>query len=241
MLTIFLLSIVSALATGLGALPLIGNRSASPKAAATGTALAAGGMIGASVLLIGEGARINLGTHLIGIIIGITLVTGTNWILKRHVPEHTHLGSLRKIGIRRAILIITIMTVHSAAEGIGMGVAFGQGAQFGILVSVSMLIHNAFEGLAISMSLVPRGVSVGQAAAWSIFTSIPQVFLALPAFLLVEIAHPLLSPGLGLAAGAMLWMCLTLIPEARQHIRISKIFGLIVIASTIMIGIERLL
>ena len=54
--------------------------------------------------------------------------------------------------------------------------------------------------------LVPRGVSVGRAAAWSVFSSLPQPLMAVPAFLFVASFEPLLAAGLGFAAGAMAWI-----------------------------------
>ena len=84
------------------------------------------------------------------------------------------------------MIIVAVMTVHSAAEGVGVGVAFGGGEAIGFLTAFAIAVHNIPEGLAISLVLVPRGVSVLHAAGWSMVSSLPQPLLALPAFLFVE-------------------------------------------------------
>jgi ZIP family zinc transporter len=78
-------------------------------------------------------------------------------------------------------------------------------------------VHNIPEGLAISLVLVPRGLRVRSAAAWSVFSSLPQPLIAPFAFLFVESFRPVLPAGLGFAAGAMLWMVWReLLPEALE-------------------------
>ena len=89
-----------------------------------------------------------------------------------------HLGALRGADALKGVLIVGVMTLHSFAEGVGIGVSYGGGAELGIFITIAIAIHNIPEGLAISLVLVPRGASVRAAAGWSIFSSLPQPLVA---------------------------------------------------------------
>jgi zinc transporter ZupT len=118
------------------------------------------------------------------------------------------------------------MTVHSFAEGAGIGAAFGGGARFGLVIAVAIAIHNIPEGLAISLVLVPHGMKVRAAAGWSIFSSLPQPLVAVPAFLFVEAFSTVLPVALGFAAGAMLAIAARdVLPEALDHSRRRAVFA----------------
>jgi zinc transporter, ZIP family len=67
----------------------------------------------------------------------------------------------------------------------------------------------ALLGVAFILALVPFEESPRSAAAWSIFSSLPQPLMAVPAYLAVQTFRPLLPAGLGFAAGAMTWMVFT--------------------------------
>src|SRR3712207_8453612 len=119
---------------------------------------------------------------------------------------------------RKALLIVGVMTVHSFTEGVGIGVSFGGGQALGLFISLALAVHNVPEGLAISLVLVPRGVGWSRAALWSVFSSLPQPLMAVPAFLFVEVFRELLPYGLGFAAGGMIWRVFSeLVPDALEE------------------------
>ena len=212
-LTVFLFAVVTALATGLGALPFLFFPRMTRTWLAMANSIAAGLMIAASFGLIYEGLTAGLFRVIGGALLGVLFIAWSTAWLHRH--RELELGTLRGADALKAMVIIGVMTVHSFTEGVGVGVSFGGGDALGIFITTAIAVHNIPEGLAISLVLVPRGVPVRRAAAWSVFSSLPQPLLAVPAFIFVAAFAPILPVGLGFAAGAMIWMSFAeLIPEA---------------------------
>jgi zinc transporter, ZIP family len=216
-LTVFIAALLTALATGLGALPLVFRHDTGQRALGLANAAASGVMAAASVSLFVEGVDRGGVRSVAGAVAGAVFVLVVSRLL--HAPGHEHdFGSLRGEDAVKALLIVAVMTVHSIAEGVGVGAAFGGGETLGLLIAIAIAVHNIPEGLAISLVLVPRGTSVRSAAGWSIFSSIPQPLLAVPAFLFVDAFDGLLPAALGFAAGAMVWMVAReLVPEALRQ------------------------
>ncbi|MCH9650173.1 MAG: ZIP family metal transporter [Deltaproteobacteria bacterium] len=211
---VFLYSLLTALATGLGALPFAFLRQVSTRGLALAESLAAGLMLGASFSLIAEGSHYGLTQTLTGGAFGGLLLLAGKRLLDGHDIQF---GEIRGAGARRILLILAIMTLHSFSEGIAVGVSFGGGQKLATLITLAIAVHNIPEGLAISAVLRPQGASLLACAGWSIFSSLPQPLMAVPAFLFVETFQPVLPYGLGFAAGAMVLMVfLELLPEAYE-------------------------
>jgi zinc transporter ZupT len=217
-LGVFLIALLTAAATGLGALPLLLRRSVRRRTVGLASAFAGALMLVAAGGLVWEGWTSSPSRTVAGIAVGIAFILVTQVALgHRH---ELHFGALRGADARGALMIVAVMTVHSFTEGVGIGVSFGEGQAFGVLVGLAIAVHNIPEGLAISLVLVPKGVSVFRAACWSVFSSLPQPLMAVPAFLLVEWFAPLLPVGLGFAGGAMFWMVVAqLLPDAVRTAR----------------------
>ena len=80
------------------------------------------------------------------------------------------------------------------------------------------------------------------AAGWSVFSSLPQPALAVPAFVFVTLFEPLLPIGLGLAAGAMIWMALAeLLPDALKQASPATIASTVLVSVSAMLAFQRFL
>jgi zinc transporter, ZIP family len=238
-LVVFIAALITAIATGLGAVPFAFVPNMSRRWLGASNAFAAGLMIAASISLVVEGAAIGPWRTALGAGIGFLLIRLSHQLING--KEHLKVGELEGADAKKAILIVSVMTLHSFAEGIGVGVSFGGGDDLGMFISAAIAIHNVPEGLAIALVLVPRGVSWLKAAWWSIFSSLPQPLMAVPAFLFVLWFEPVLPVGFGLAAGAMLWMTAAeLIPEARADLPDRSIAATVVVAIALMIAFQEL-
>jgi len=214
---VFLFALLTAVATGIGALPFVFVKNLTRRWLGASNALAAGLMLAASFGLVYEGVDHSLLRTLAGALTGLVFIVLVRKLLQRE--EHPAVfAQMNEMDARKALLIVGVMTIHSFTEGVGVGVSFGGGIELGLFITLAIAVHNVPEGLAISLVLVPRGVAWSRAAFWSVFSSLPQPLMAVPAFVFVETFKPLLPYGLGFAAGAMIWMVFSeLVPDALQE------------------------
>lgn len=227
---VFLAGLVTALATGLGAVPFFFNDDISDRWVVGLWGLASGIMVAASVFgLIFEGLAEGTLTQVsIGAVSGVVLVLVAEQVLD---DADIDPREYEEADFKKLVLILGILTVHSFPEGVAVGVSFAElglagGTQlFGfavpllaIFMTVAISIHNIPEGLAISIPLRAMGVSEWRMVGWAIFSSLPQPIGAAIAFVFVNWAREFLPMGFGFAAGAMIFLVLIeFIPEALEE------------------------
>jgi zinc transporter ZupT len=239
-LLVFLAALVTALATGLGAVPLAFAPRLAGAAVGVANAAAAGCMVAASGLLLWEGVAAGGWGTAAGVLLGLAFTA----LLARAISGRpdVRFEALGAADARKALLIVGVMTVHSVAEGIGVGVSFADRQSLGLATALAIAVHNIPEGLAISLVLVPRGVRVLHAAGWSIVSSLPQPLLAVPAFAFVAAFSGLLPVGLGFAAGAMLWMVAAeLLPDALRAAPVGRVLLAGVVATAALVAFQALI
>jgi ZIP family zinc transporter len=209
---------ITVLANGLGGLPFVFVRKFPEELARMGWAVSGGLMLAASVfnLIIPGVSEGGITPVALGIFIGAALMAGTTkWLNERDFK----LGGHSDVGTKRAILVLATLFIHSFPEGLAIGVAYGSGeAGLGILIAVAIAIHNVPEGLAVALPMRAEGVSGWQCVGWAIFSGVPQLLAAIPAYLAVMTFRPILPYAFGFAAGAMIFLVMSeMIPESRAN------------------------
>ncbi len=236
---VFVYGLITALATGLGAAPFAFIRQVSPGAVAAANAVASGLMLGASFGLISEGSGYGVPQTIVGAGVGVVFIFWGERLLQ---GREVHFGEIGGAGAKQMLLVLAIMTLHSFSEGVAVGVAYGGGQKLGALITIAIAVHNIPEGLAISAVMRPKGTSLAGCAGWSVFSSLPQPLMAVPAFLFVETFRPILPYGLGFAAGAMVFMVfLELMPEAYANADKTRVGLLVSVTLAAMILFGRLI
>ena len=246
---------LAALSTGLGSLPLLFVSKPSDVLLGMSNAIAAGMMLSASFSLVSEGVSLepdgamvagyavsHLCRVLAGIVLGILFVVCTKSYVEKY--EDLNFGDITGLEAAKIVLIVSVMTLHSFAEGLGIGVSFcgKDGAHLGAFISASLAVHNVPEGLAVALVLIPRGVPKFKTLVWSICTSLPQPLIAVPVYLFVEQFVVWEPVGLGFAAGAMLWVAVfELIPDAIKEMSIPMTSFSLSLSFVGMMGISLLI
>jgi zinc transporter, ZIP family len=119
-------------------------------------------------------------------------------------------------------VIIGVMTLHSLSECVGVGVSYGGGAELGAFITIVIAIHNIPEGLAISLVLVPEGRAWLRRPGGAFFESASAAARAV-GVPVRRAVRPLLSVGLGFAAGAMVWLVFAeLLPTRAQSLSCAR-------------------
>ncbi|WP_251330784.1 ZIP family metal transporter [Haloplanus pelagicus] len=229
---VFLAGLVTALATGLGAIPFFLVDDVSDRWNVVLWGLASGIMVSASVFgLVFEGlSAADSPLEIVpGLIAGVVLVVVAHEVIEGYeVSPKTY----EEADFRKLLLILGVLTVHSFPEGVAVGVSFADlgleqaaGTTLGlfgfavpllaVFMTVAISIHNVPEGVAISIPLRTLGVSEWKMVWWAVFSSLPQPIGAVIAFLFVRVAREFLPVGFGFAAGAMVYLVVTeFVPEA---------------------------
>jgi ZIP family zinc transporter len=237
-----LVASATALATGLGALPVffMGSKAELLRPILLGTAI--GAMTVASLLgllkpAIEEGGAVEI---VLGLVAGVLLVVAAHRLLDR---RDVHVGDLRGAGVRLSVLVFGVLVVHSLPEGLAIGTAYASNvAGLSLFVILAIGLQNVPEGTSVAIPLAAAGYSRSRQFWAAVGTSAPQPVGAVIAFLLVEEIDGLLPISFAFAAGAMLALvALELAPSAFASGRPRLAISGIAVGAAVMLGLSALL
>ena len=242
---VFVAGLITALATGLGAIPFFFVEDFSDRWNVALWGIASGIMVSASLFgLVNEGLAYSAAGFptllAVGLLVGVALVEVADRVLDSIdvggvddpalEDEDAPLGAaaFAQADLKKLVLILGILTVHSFPEGVAVGVSFAElGLEGGLTVfgisvpllavfmTVAISIHNVPEGTAIAIPMRAMGLSKWRMVGAAVFSSLPQPIGAVIAFVFVTWAREFLPFGFGFAAGAMVYLVATeFIPEA---------------------------
>jgi zinc transporter, ZIP family len=204
MLTVIALGAATALATGLGAIPvfLLRRRASGWEPALWG--MAAGVMTVASIVGLLRPAihRGSAAAVAGGLIAGVAFLVATHVLLRRH---DVHVGKLTGADVRTSVLVFVVLFAHSLPEGLAVGTAYASGTTaLGVFVILAIALQNIPEGTSVAIPMAEAGFSRTQQFWAAVLTSSPQPVGAAIAYALVETVRSLLPVSFAFAAGAML-------------------------------------
>lgn len=222
--------LVAALATALGTLPVLLAQRLSARTQDTLFGFGAGVMLSAcafSLVMPGLAAAreslIGAGAWSAGAVVGSAMLLGGLVLfgLERLLPhEHFIKGregaSAQKL--RRTWLFVIAITLHNLPEGIAIGIsqAGSEGVRANAL-AIGIAIQDLPEGLVVASALLAAGYRRRFAVLLGVLSGLVEPLGAVAAALAISVSQSLLPWGLGLAAGAMLFVIShEIIPESHR-------------------------
>ena len=243
MLILILAGTGTALATGLGAVPvfLMGeDRAESLRPALLGFAagvMAVASIVGLLLPGIDEGSAGSVGA---GLVAGGAFLLVTRRVLR---SRHPHVGRLRGASVRTSVLVFAVLFVHSLPEGFAIGTAYASDtAGLSLFVILAIAIQNIPEGTSVAVPMQRAGFTPQQQFWAAVGTSAPQPIGAVVAFLAVEQVQSLLPVSFGFAAGAMLALVVAeVMPDAVRGGGWGQALAGVAIGAAVMIALSTAL
>ena len=228
----------AALMATLGAVPLPAG-SGRQRLVGLAEASAAGFMLGVSYLLLTVGLGEQELNTLLGAAVGTIYTLLVQWYARTSDYEAPEDLEATRPGDPTVVRELLQSSLHSAAEGIAIGVGFVIEPGLGLLLALVLGLHNIGEGVAIADVLVRAGVHRRQAAGLCVVAKAPQVLFALATFAMSPVLARLPALASGFAAGALAFLVLTeLLPDAYRKAPKLGIAGLATVAAAIVVFLE---
>ncbi|GIQ67522.1 ZIP family metal transporter [Xylanibacillus composti] len=213
-------SFISAMATVLGAIPILIVKRLSEKWKDILIAFTAGIMVSASTFGLMPQAIEESGilALTVGFLIGIVVLD----LIERNIP-HIDVENDASSGIgsfdSKSLLVIIALFIHNIPEGLSTGFSYAsQNESLGPMVAIAIGAQNMPEGLILAVFLVNSNVSKLKSLMIVTLTGLMEVVSAIVGYFAASYIQVLIGYGLAFAAGAMMFIVYKeLIPESHGH------------------------
>jgi zinc transporter, ZIP family len=229
----------TAVATGIGAIPvaLLGTRAAALQPGLGGLAagvMAVAAVVGLAIPAFRQGSAAVVAPCLLGGAFALVLV-------RRRLSAH-HRAAL-SLADERSLLVFGVLFAHSFPEGLAIGSAYASTtADLGAFVIAAIAIQNVPEGTAVAIPLREAGRSASAQIFAAVLTSAPQIPGALIAWVAVDQVRSLLPASFALAGGAMLALVLVdTLPDAWSRGQPAQALAGFAVGAGVMLAVSALL
>ena len=239
----FILALMAGLATGIGGLIVFIVKEVTAEMMAFLLAMAAGVMILVSTLDLWLGRALEFGfipiTFAFGIGVGTVYAVSHYTYREEANIELTRERKLYKSGILTAIAL----AIHNFPEGLAMGVAVLESAQYGVVLMAAIALHNIPEGIAVAAPIQAGNGGRLKATMIAMATGLTEPLGALFALLVLgSILTPVMvGCSLAFVGGIMTVVAIKeLIPQAMeqkrpQHMIVGALFGAAVMQLSLLL------
>jgi len=214
-LTVLFYSSIAAMFAAIGALPLLAFDRLPTRWMGWANALAAGLMLGSAYSLYAVGLDREPVAGAVGSLLGIAFTYWTHAVSR---TADLDLNRLEKADPAYGYKVLFVNALHSASEGVAIGVAMTVHVPFGIFMAGAIAVHNIPEGTLLSAVVSSRGARLRDAAGRAVGVKVSQVLLSIVTVALVAAAPGTLPWARGFAVGALLYLVMVeLLPESYRQ------------------------
>ena len=243
LLVLVLAATATAVATGIGAVPVffLGERATTLRPWLLGFASGVMGVASVVGLLLPALDEGSAGDAVLGTVLGVAFLLLSRWVIDG--PHREVAPDALTTERRTALLVFLVLLVHSLPEGFAIGTAYAsETAGLSLFVILAIGAQNVPEGTSVAIPLAAAGYSRGRQFWAAVGTSAPQPVGAVIAYLLVEEIEGLLPISFAFAAGAMLALvALELAPPALKSGQPRSALAGTAVGAAVMLGLSALL
>ncbi|WP_339060870.1 ZIP family metal transporter [Tepidibacillus marianensis] len=210
MFQVLWMSLLSGLATGLGALIVVWFGEPTKKVLGFYLGLSSGimGIVVLADLLPSSIIYGNTIYTLLGLIIGVAIMLFFDWLLTRIVfkkptPRTNKQNQQNQVYKQMGYFMTLAIALHNLPEGLAIGAGFETQSELGIRVALVIALHNIPEGLGIASTLLLGRTRPFYVVILPFITGLFIPLGTLMAFWLGNIVPHWISIGLSIASGAM--------------------------------------